>query len=212
MRGNAKKPPIKRKLVYGWGVNDADYVVKPKSPTTGKGVVCPAYNRWVGMLERAFCPKCHVRQPTYVGTTICEEWRSFMAFRAWYLAQEAELGDLTDLAIDKDILTPGNKHYSPENCVFVPQSLNSLLNHYGARLGAYPKGVAFHKPSGRLQAQVCENGKGRYLGLFDTPEEASLAYRKAKMRLVLQEADKYKASRPDLAAGLTKHAYLIREG
>lgn len=212
MRSDAKETRTGTKRLYGWGVNDADYMVHPRGPITGKRVMCPVYGRWSSILERVLCTKYHAKQPTYVGTTICEEWRSFMAFREWYLGQEAELGDLSKLQIDKDILIPGNKHYAPDRCVFVPQSLNNLLTAHAARRGAYPMGVTFHNQSGRLQAKISEQGERRFLGLFDTPEEASLAYRKAKMRRILQEADKYKTSRPDLAAGLVKHAYLIREG
>lgn len=33
-----------------------------------------------------------------------------------------------------------------------------------------------HKPSGRWIAQVSEGGKPQHLGIFDTPEEAAIAY------------------------------------
>ena len=38
------------------------------------------------------------------------------------------------------------------------------------------KGVSFHKMSGKYQSHACFNGKGYYLGLYLTPEEASNAY------------------------------------
>jgi hypothetical protein len=39
-----------------------------------------------------------------------------------------------------------------------------------------PKGVTLHRKSGRWQAQIKIAGKSKYLGLFDTPEAAHVAY------------------------------------
>lgn len=39
-----------------------------------------------------------------------------------------------------------------------------------------PKGVTFHRQTGRFQAQIGQYGKNYYLGLFDTSEEAHAAY------------------------------------
>jgi len=41
-------------------------------------------------------------------------------------------------------------------------------------------GVSFHKKSGKWAANIKINGKSKYLGLFDTPELASSAYKSAK--------------------------------
>lgn len=38
------------------------------------------------------------------------------------------------------------------------------------------KGVSFHRGAGRWTAQIGAGRTGRYLGLFDTPEEAHAAY------------------------------------
>ena len=45
------------------------------------------------------------------------------------------------------------------------------------------KGVCFHKDTGRWQAKIFINGKGRHLGLFDTAEAAANAYDAAAAKL-----------------------------
>jgi hypothetical protein len=45
------------------------------------------------------------------------------------------------------------------------------------------KGVAFHKSTGKWQAQIMSGGRFKYLGCFTTPEAAALAYDKAAKEL-----------------------------
>ena len=187
--------------VHGVGVNDADYAVKPVGPD-GQMEICPFYRTWQSMLTRAYSPVYHLLRPTYVGTTVCEEWHLFMAFRAWMAEQDWEGKQL-----DKDIRQPGNKQYSPQTCMFVTPEINRLLNDHAAARGDFPIGVACRE--NRYQARVRENGKEKHLGLFDTPEEAHLAWRKAKVAIIRRAAmtgDIY------LYSGLMQHANLIEQG
>jgi len=172
----------KNKLVYGVGVNDADYVTKP-TDKNGKRRVCPFYGAWFNMLNRAYSPKLHDRRPTYIGVTVCEEWHSFMAFRAWMQTQGWEGKQL-----DKDILHPGNKVYSPENCIFVTPQINSLLGDCAAARGSYPIGVSWNKYAKKYEAYLRINGKQKRIGLFTDPYEAHLAWRKAKYDYVRAHA------------------------
>lgn len=45
----------------------------------------------------------------------------------------------------------------------------------------YP-GVSFHKPAGKYMSQIKNSGEITHLGLFNTPEEAFLAYQLAKIQ------------------------------
>lgn len=200
MRKLHRKP----KLVYGVGVNDADYAVCPKG-ADGKRRKSPYYRVWTNMLTRAYDPKCHAKNPTYIGVTVCEEWHSFMAFRAWMETQDWEGKQL-----DKDIIVPGNKVYSPTTCAFVPCQINSLLIDCAASRGELPVGVHFHKRDKRFQANIREGSKKRYLGSFSTPEAAHLAWRKEKVRVVRTVARE--CDDPRVSAGLLRHSYRIEAG
>jgi len=195
----------KNKLVYGWGVNDADYAVYTRLPN-GLYDKCPYYSTWKKMLERVFDTKYHAQFPTYIGTSVCDEWKYFMNFRAWMMAQ-----DWRNKQLDKDIVVPGNKHYSPETCAFVDGQINSLLLDRAAGRGKYPIGVSYYKRNKKYQASMKMNGKSRNLGYFDTPEEASLVYRKEKSRYVRHIA-LTRVDDPRVRAGLLKHAILIMLG
>ena len=98
-----------------------------------------------------------------------------MSFRAWYLEQSPGVGE----HLDKDFLGDG-KLYSPKTCYFVPAWLNSLFNDSGSIRGNLPQGVSLHKLVGKYQAQIKIKCKVVSLGYFDTPEEASAVYLKAK--------------------------------
>ncbi len=199
-----RKLQRKMKLVCGVGVNDADYVVRPKGPD-GKGRICAYYDVWRSMLTRAYCQKLQARQPTYIGVTVCEEWHSFMAFRAWMEAQDWEGKQL-----DKDIIVPGNKVYSPATCAFVSREINMLLNDRAASRGEWPIGVYWHGASNKFRAQIKEDGEKRHLGSFDIPEAAHLAWRKAKVRIVRHAARE--CDDPRVSTGLLRHSYRIEAG
>ena len=96
-----------------------------------------------------------------------------------------EQQDWRDKSLDKDIIVPGSKLYSPDTCAFVLQATNSFVIASDASRGDCPTGVNLHKHAGKYQAR-CKNpftGKKEYLGLFSTPEEAHEVWRKQKHEL-----------------------------
>ena len=200
MRKLLKKP----KLVYGVAVNDADYAVNTTG-SDGKKRRCPYYSTWKSMLMRAYSQKYHAKRPTYIGVTVCEEWHSFMAFRAWMETQDWEGKQL-----DKDIIVPGNKVYWPATCVFVSSQINGLLGDRAAARGKWPIGVSWSRQTKNFYACVTENGKTRPLGLFTTPEAAHLAWRKEKLRIVRTAARD--CDDPRVSTGLLRHSYRIEAG
>lgn len=183
----------KLKLIYGVGINDADYPVKPVIKLgSKKRLICPFYMKWKSMLERCYSEKYQMVQPTYSGCSVCEEWKTFSNFKSWMLSEGYE-GD-SNFELDKDLLIPGNKVYSPETCVIIHSSINRFVTN-----NAYNK-----KSKMLIGVSVCErdapnkfraycnnpfSAKGEYLGAFNSEMEAHLAWKKRKHELACQLAD-----------------------
>lgn len=170
-----------RRLLYGICINDADYMVSRE--VNGKRVICPIYSKWKDMIARCYSKRYHAKHPTYINCSVTQEWYSFMVFKSWMITQ-----DWKGKSLDKDILIPGNKVYSPSTCLFVSQSLNNLLNDRAAARGELPQGVTFNAQVDRYKAEIRTFGKGKSLGCFATPEEASAVYREAKRAHILRIA------------------------
>lgn len=173
-----------RRLVHGIGVNDAPYFTTSYD-SEGKEHRCPYYSKWRSMLERIASPKMHAKYPTYAGCTIEPAWLVFSNFRAWMETQNWQERDL-----DKDLRVQGNRHYGPDTCMFIPQSLNKLLCVKAASRGEYPLGVSSCVINGKkyITAFCSFYGKHKNLGYFKTVEEASAAYKTAKLAYIQELA------------------------
>ena len=175
------------KLVHGVGIydlrDDPSYITNKKN---GGKIVwkCPFYEKWKAMIRRCYSERSLQKRPTYRGCSVCEEWKTFSNFMTWMKTQSWEGKHL-----DKDILVPGNKVYSPETCVFVSGNLNRLLNNNPAKRGKYPMGVKFHKHRNKFEALFTKFGKFKHIGYFYTPEEAHGAYKKERIKYILEIAE-----------------------
>lgn len=177
---------MKESLVYGVGINDADYTVQINEfvgfDAIGKKLyklawMCPFYSVWHNMITRCYSSSYQKRQPSYVGCKVDTRWLRFSTFKSWMITQPWEGNGL-----DKDILFPGNRVYSPDACVFVTQRVNSFLAERGNDRGEYPIGVGLHKQSGLFRARCGDTEGGRQnLGYFQTPEEAHQAWLSYKL-------------------------------
>ena len=169
------------KLVCGIGFNSkGEY----KTYLNGKR----AYTTWYNMIRRCYDPEYHEKRPTYLDCHVCDEWLDYQCFAQWY---ENQTYNHKGYEIDKDLLMPKNKIYSPETCCFVPSQLNSLLVDCGSVRGEYPQGVSFDRIAKGFQAHINFNGKRKKLGCFDDPKEAYQVYKAAKERHVKNEALKW---------------------
>lgn len=188
----------KTKLVCGVGVNDADYTIQKMAEVVDESGkkrykllwTCPFYIRWKNLLTRCFSDKVYRKFQNYKDCTVCEEWLRFSNFKAWMESQDWEGKEL-----DKDLLIKDNKHYCPDKCVFVSQTLNTFLTDRANNRGPWPLGVVYMKRLDKFQA-ACSNpfvskgekGKLEYLGIYENADEAHEAWRKRKHELALMLA------------------------
>jgi hypothetical protein len=190
-----------RRPLYGFGINDANYVTQPNE--TKGSWRCPYYQKWRLMIERCYSSKYQERRPSYAGCSVCLDWKLFSGFRKWMESQR-----WSGCHLDKDLLGDGLT-YSPECCVFVRPEVNSFLTDAAARRGLLPVGVSLHV-DGRFRARVRVNGRLKHLGIFDSASDANTAWANEKARIAislsLQESD------PRVIDGLRRFANRLLEG
>ena len=162
-------------------------------PFDGNGKPTKCHKVWESMLRRCYDPKFQEKHPTYKGCTVCKEWWNFQVFAEWYYEHYYELENET-MALDKDILHKGNKVYSPNACVFVPQSINNLFVKRNNSRGNYPIGV--FKEGNKFRASLGKGNRTIYLGAFNTPNEAFQVYKQAKEAYIKEVAEEYKDKIP----------------
>ena len=178
-----KSSRSKRRLISGIGVNDSDYVV---NPSTSKGrMPCPAYSTWRDMISRCSNDEYKIKHPAYAEASVCDEWIYFTKFREWW-----ESNAVDGWEIDKDLLKPFNKVYSPETCIYVPQWLNVLVIDSSRKRIGSKIGSCFDKSRGKYIC-ICSVGYGntKNLGRFDTEEEAHEAWLSERIRYILSRSD-----------------------
>ena len=199
----SKQALSKRKPIFGAGINDADYVTTPK--INGKQITCPYYERWKKVIAREFSCTFHESNPTYKNCTVHPEWLYFSKFKSWMETQDWEGKEL-----DKDVIFPGNKHYSPDLCCFITSALNKLMTDTSSRRGEFPQGVCWDTRRQKLLSQVRYCGQKIYLGHFTDINKASDTYINAKVKIILESSSKQ--SDPRVANGLRLHADILLEG
>lgn len=133
------------------------------------------YGVWHNMLTRCYDSKYHERQPTYIDCEVSPEWHNFQVFSKWYYDNFYQIEEEA-MSLDKDILIKGNKIYSPQTCIFVPQRINNLFTKRDNNRGNLPLGVTYNNKKYITRCKV--NGKLKHLGCYDTPEQAFQVYKK----------------------------------
>jgi hypothetical protein len=178
-QNNWRNKMKERTKVCDWGWND--------SPDDYRVTDCPFYQTWKRMLQRRL--NLDGERKT---VTVCEEWKSFWAFKRWAETKDWE----GKKHLDKDILIPGNTDYRPDACLVVDQLINKqkvidprkyLDDH------PYPQGVYVDQRnpmSVRYWSKIKRDGKTKRLGTFSTVEEASSAYCKKKAEYLRVLAEK----------------------
>lgn len=171
------KSEAAKRIRYGKGVNDV----------IGAGGTS-AYQLWTNMLMRCYDNRIHRHRPAYSQVSVCDSWLLLSNFLKWF--NDPENGYMDGYHLDKDIIIKNNKIYSPSTCCFVPTEINTLFTNRKRLRGQYPIGVS--KKDGGFQSAIdLGNGKHKYLGFFNNPEDAFCVYKEAKESYIKSIASQY---------------------
>lgn len=187
-----------RKLIYGVGISDAEYITERSVMINGKKkrVTCPYFSRWKNMLRRCYHKKSLAGN--YHNTSVAVVWHRFSTFKAWMEEQDWEGKHL-----DKDILGDATL-YSPDTCCFVSQKVNSFILESTRSRGDCLIGVSYVKLQGKYEAYCMTlDGKKKHLGVFTdelSAHKAWLEYKKG----ILEDLITLEKLPSDIAENLRK--------
>ena len=188
-KGNIKCPYEPR--LYGKGyLGEGKYKVKENGKNTDE------YKIWYDMIKRCYNPKVHERETTYKDCEVEDYLLNFQHMAEWIKNNYYEVPG-EKMCLDKDILYKGNKIYSRDTCIFVPQRINTLFVKRDNDRGKDPIGVD-QLPSGNYRVN-CSNryGKQVYLGTYSTKEEAFKVYKEYKEKVIKEVIDSYEGKIPE---------------
>ena len=178
--------------VFGVGISGTKY------PITISGRNTKEYDLWYSMLRRCYSDNSKKKHPTYIGCEVSDNFKSYEYFYEWCQKQIGFDNEIWHL--DKDLLVKGNKVYSEDSCVFLPQEINKVLVKRESMRGKYLIGVCWSKTNKAFKAMVNKNkGTQEHLGVFKTELEAFNAYKQAKESYLKELANKWKGKIDDRA-------------
>lgn len=181
---------------YHLSVANKGYLGQGIYKVSEKGKLTEHYRHWNNMMQRCYNTTIQEKYQTYEKCEVCEEWHNFQNFARWYEDNSYKI-EGEQMCLDKDILAKGNKVYSPETCVLVPQTINKLFIKSEKTRGKYPLGVVYHKPSKKYTPSCSIKGKGKiYLGIYDTVLQAFEVYKEFKEQYIKEVAEEYKDKIP----------------
>lgn len=163
-----------KRLVCGVGINDFYGKKTDRS-----------YNVWQHLIKR--CYSKNIKRP-YKGCIVCDEWKLYSNFKKFY--DDNCKND--SFHLDKDILVQGNKIYSPNTCLFVPEEINDSIKSEWSDNKSLPLGATMTR-YGKYRAR-CIINKGKkqtHLGVFDTEKEAFSIYKEYKLSRIKEMAERY---------------------
>ena len=172
------------------------YLGEGKYKMSENGKYTDEYKIWHQMLGRCYDPKSQEIHSTYKECEVENSWLNFQDMAEWINENYYEVPG-EKMCLDKDVLCKGNKVYSKETCIFVPQRINNLFVKSDKSRGKDPIGV-YQVPSGNYRA-FCSNGYGEQirLGTYPTEEEAFRVYKEYKENLIKRTIDSYEGKIPE---------------
>ena len=176
---------------YGMG-----YLGEGKYKVSENRKIKKEFDIWHHMLQRCYDPKYQEKHPTYKGCRVEDYLLNFQRICEWIENNYYEVpGEM--MCLDKDILCKGNKIYSRETCIFVPERINLLFVKSDKARGKSPIGARLRK-SGNYQVYCNDkNGKNICLGTYSSKEEAFQVYKSYKEKVIKEVIDSYEGIIPE---------------
>ena len=177
--------------VYGVG-----FVGEGKYKTFENGKHTDEYKIYYQMMRRCYDPKFHEKEPTYKDCIVEDHLLNFQCMGEWIKNNYYEVPG-EKMCLDKDILCKGNKVYSRDKCIFVPNRINLLFTKRDKSRGKCPIGASLTS-SGNYEVH-CNNGHGKldYLGSYSSKEEAFQIYKVYKEKIIKETIDSYEGKIPE---------------
>lgn len=168
--------------VFGVGIMDIPDATK--DPLTKAARI-----KWQSMLTRCYSSSYQNKYLTYKGCEISESFKRFSSFLEWYISQVGF--NQEGWHLDKDILGCG-KVYSPQTCCVIPNEINVAFASISSKHNTKNKFGISRRKNGRFAVYAHCGSINKYLGIFDTQEEALKAYKQAKESRIKELANKWK--------------------
>lgn len=158
--------------------------------------------RWSTLLKRCDSDSSFVKNnPTYRS---CENhFKNFQEFVDWSIYQYGY--NLVDVngdrwSLDKDIISYGNKIYSPEFCCYLPNRVNKFLTLRQNNRSAYGLGV--YKAHNKYFSVISVNSKNISKYGFSTPIDAHMFWLENKKKYGEELAEEFINKNPKVSWGL----------
>lgn len=128
------------------------------------------YKTWRQMVDRCNNPKIKAyKDYGGRGISVCEEWLNIRNFVDWCDLTHPNQEGYTLDRINND------KGYSPENCTWSDKSTQAINRRMRRTNTSGFVGVGFNKSKGKWEASLKLNNIYKYIGRFNTIEEATQA-------------------------------------
>lgn len=168
-------------------------IIGDEEKVSKDGILLDSYKSWFNMFRRCYDTKFLKREPSYIRCEVSKEWIYYKNFKIWYNENFYKVDD-EEMNLDKDILMKGNKIYSPNTCIFVPKKINAIFTKRDYPNKSLPIGVYMN--GNRYAARMYFNGKQKFLGNFNTIDEAFNCYKENKETYIKEIAEEYKNKIP----------------
>ena len=153
------------------------------------------YRAWINMLSRCYDPNyigTKAGRVCYSGVQVTDTWLNFQVFAEWY-CKELKSPEIK-FVLDKDLLSPDVKIYSPETCCLIPEQLNiALIDRLS--LNKTRKLSTIRKcKNGTYSVGVSLNKKFTTFSGYKTEKECFDLYLSNKEKELNNSIEKYKSS------------------